>query len=105
MKDEKRSRKALCSRVTTSTVAILKIVIANVYLEAGLCFVGFVEDIERLQEGYCIFDIYSAGERVRFDATVYVVNFQSDFGLYDKCGYSLLGLINNRIFAGSSLQT
>ena len=54
---------------------------------------------------YCIFDIYSAGERVRFDAAVYVVNFQSDFGLYDKCGYSLLGLINNRIFAGSSLQT
>ena len=89
-------------------MAILKIVIANVYLEAGLCFAGFagfVEDIDRLQEGYCIFDIYSAGERVRFDATVYVVNFQSDFGLYDKCGYSLLGLINNRIFAGSSLQT
>ena len=89
-------------------MAILKIVIANVYLEAGLCFAGFagfVEDIDRLQEWYCIFDIYSAGERVRFDSAVYVVNFQSDFGLYDKCGYSLLGLINNRIFAGSSLQT
>ena len=84
-------------------MAILKIVIANVYLEAGLCFAGFIED--RLQEGDCIFDIYSAGERVRFDAAVYVVNFQSDFGLYDKRGYSLLGLINNRIFAGSSLQT